>query len=189
MTLPTQLESERLILRRWKESDKKPFADLNTDPRVMEYFPRILSREEAEDLADYIEACFDKYNYGLWAVERKDNHNFIGFVGLWKPTFKAFFTPCVEIGWRLSFENWGHGFAPEAAMLSLADGFTRLKLKEIVSFTSLHNKKSIRVMEKIGLIQKGEFDHPTLPKKHFLKRHVLYAMSLDNWRDSIKTHH
>lgn len=181
MTLPEQLESERLILRRWKKSDIKPFAILNSDPKVMEFFPRILSEPETGNLVVFIEECFEKHDLGLWAVDRKDTKEFIGFVGLWIPTFKADFTPCVEIGWRLLYEHWGKGFAPEAAMVSLEDGFSRLNLDEIVSFTTKANKKSIRVMEKIGLSFKDEFEHPSLPEDHVLRPHVIYSITRDRW--------
>lgn len=183
-TLPKQLETKRLILRRWKESDFEPFARLNADKRVMEYFPQRLSEEQTKNLIDFIETSFDKHDMGLWAVEVKGTGDFVGFVGLWKPTFESKFTPCVEVGWRLLYEHWGNGYAPEAGLASLADGFDRLGLSQIVSFTSIHNKKSIRVMEKLGLSFQEEFDHPSIADGHILKRHVIYTISKTEWENN-----
>ena len=107
-----------------------------------------------------------------------DSRPFIGFVGLAAPRFDADFMPCVEVGWRLAAEHWGRGYAPEAALAALHHGFDVVGLDEIVSFTWVGNTKSRRVMEKIGLEERFEFDHPTLPG-HRLERHVLYAQRAD----------
>lgn len=118
----------------------------------------------------------EQYGYGFFAVERKDNGEFIGFTGLTHPGFEAEFTPCVEIGWRLSKQNWGQGFATEAAMACLKFGFQELGLNEIYSFTSVHNLRSEQVMKKIGMIKEGYFEHPLMDDGHFLKQHVLYKI-------------
>ena len=182
MSIPEKLETDRLILRRWLESDLEPFARLNGDKKVMELFPRLLTFEETREFIEYIEENFDKNQFGLWAVERKDHGQFIGFVGLWKPNFKASFTPCVEIGWRLAKEHWGNGFAPEAAEAVLEDGFGRIELDEIMAFTSVHNRKSIRVMEKLGMKMLDNFEHPQLPEGHFLRPHVRYGIEKSEWQ-------
>src|SRR4051812_11156108 len=109
------LTTTRLLLRPWKDSDLQPFAALNADPRVMEYMPKILTREESDALANGIRANFQRQGYGLWAVEVPGMAEFIGFVGLGHPRFDAHFTPCVEIGWRLAFDHWHKGYATEAA--------------------------------------------------------------------------
>lgn len=184
MAIPKTLETERLLLRRWKDSDLEPFAQLNGDKRVMELFPRMLTLEETRNFIEYIEDSFEKSQFGLWAVELKSTGAFIGFVGLWKPNFEASFTPCVEIGWRLAYEHWGNGYAPEAARAVLDDGFKRVKLNEIMSFTSIHNQKSIRVMEKLGLEKKDNFEHPQLPEGHFLRPHVRYSIKEKDWSSS-----
>src|SRR5579872_3736955 len=127
--------TERLHLRRWKESDKEMFAAMNADPVVMEFFPKLMSRAESDALANDIEARFEKQGFGLWAVELKDSGQFIGFVGLNVPKFEAPFMPAVEIGWRLAKEYWGKGYATEAANAVLDVAFNKLGLTEIVSFT------------------------------------------------------
>lgn len=142
-----ELCTDRLRLRRWTDQDREPFAALNADPIVMEFYPAMLSRTESDTFVDRIEDHFDKHGFGLWAVELTETREFIGYVGLWlwPATLEAPFTPAVEVGWRLAREFWGSGFAPEAARSAIADGFDRLAIKEIVSFTSTINAKSRRV--------------------------------------------
>ncbi len=173
------METERLRLRRWHESDREPFAELNADPVVMEYFTSTRTRVESDDLIDRIEAHFDQTGFGLWAVDVVASSEFAGYVGLWPPNFDAHFIPAVEVGWRLARRFWGQGFAPEAARAAVADGFQRLELDEIVSFTSATNLKSRRVMEKIGMTRdpSDDFEHPNVPAGDPLKPHVLYRIS------------
>jgi ribosomal-protein-alanine N-acetyltransferase len=174
----TSLETERLLLRRWKPSDQAPFAAMNADPVVMEYFPSTLTRAESDAFARRVELHFESHGYGLWAVEVADTGSFAGFVGLAPATFDAHFTPAVEVGWRLDTSHWGRGYAPEAARRVLDDGFGRLGLDEIVSFTAATNLRSRRVMEKIGMTHDGagDFDHPSVPEGSPLRRHVLYRL-------------
>jgi RimJ/RimL family protein N-acetyltransferase len=152
---------------------------MNADPRVMEYLPGLLSEEESGALTARIEDHFEQYGFGLWAVEICDVASFAGFLGLLVARFEARFTPCVEIGWRLSAKHWGHGYATEGARAALAFGFEALGLEEIVSFTVPGNRRSRRVMERIGMIRNpaDDFDHPLLPEGHPLRRHVLYRIT------------
>lgn len=176
MSHPTVLRTERLLLRHWKQGDRETFAAMNSDPRVMEFFPALISEEDSHASADRNQAHFAEHGYGLWAVEIPGEAEFIGFVGLWHPTFEAHFTPCIEIGWRLACDYWGRGYAPEAALASLKFGFETLGLDEIVSLTAPANLRSRRVMEKIGMSRNeaDDFDHPRVSDGHHLKRHVLY---------------
>jgi RimJ/RimL family protein N-acetyltransferase len=177
------IRTERLLLRRWRLLDRELFAHLNSDPLVMEHFPGVLSREESDAMVDRIETQFDEVGFGLWAIEAPDLAPFIGFVGLSVPNFQAHFTPAVEVGWRLDRSYWGHGFATEAANAALVDGFGRVGLSEIVSFTATENVKSIRVMERLGMTHDlaDDFEHPRLPEGHRLRRHVLYRLSQERW--------
>ncbi len=170
------LETPRLLLRPWRGEDREPYASLNADPVVMEHFPAVLTREQSDEHVDRIEIAFDEHGWGLWASERRDTGEFIGFIGLGIPRFEAPFMPAVEVGWRLARQHWGHGFAPEGATEVLHFALDDLGLDEVVSFTSVGNTKSRRVMEKIGLAHDpaGDFDHPSLPSGHPLGRHVLY---------------
>jgi 3-dehydroquinate dehydratase/shikimate dehydrogenase len=172
------LETERLVLRDWRPGDWEPFAALNADPRVMEWFPATLSRRESDALADSIEQRLAQQGWGLWAVEVPGVAEFIGFVGL-NPAQPILGYPAVEVAWRLACEHWGRGYAPEAASASLAYGFSALGLEEIVSFTTVANAKSRRVMEKIGMTRDGaaDFDHPRIAKGSPIRPHVLYRIS------------
>jgi RimJ/RimL family protein N-acetyltransferase len=172
------MRTERLLLRRWQSSDLDPFAAINTDPRVTEFLPGPLTRQESDALVSRIEADFDRNGFGLWALEICGVAPLAGFVGLSMPRFTAHFTPCVEIGWRIAAEHWGLGYATEAARAALAYGFDVVGLPEIVSFAVPSNIRSRRVMEKIGMVRDahGDFDHPSLLNGHPLQRHVLYRV-------------
>ena len=173
------LDTDRLVLRSWQPSDYQSFARLNSDPRVMEFFPTLLTQAESDANMRLMEEKIKKDGFCFWAAELKTNREFIGFIGLNIPGFETHFTPCVEIGWRLAYEHWGKGYAPEGAIACLKYGFEKLGLKEIVSFTTVNNLKSRRVMEKIGMTYdpKDDFDHPKLVEGHPLRRHVLYRIS------------
>ena len=177
------LETDRLILRTWSDDDLQPMLAINQDPKVMEYFPGLQDLETTKNFITKVNDHFNKYGYSLYACERKDTNEFIGFIGLLIADFKAHFTPAIEIGWRLSSKHWGQGFATEGAKAALDYAFRELKISEIVSFTTAGNAKSIRVMEKIGLQHNvnDAFDHPKLDDTSPLKRHVLYRLSREKY--------
>lgn len=177
------IETARLRLRNWSDDDLAVFAAMNADPRVMEHFPSTMTAEESKAAANRHRQNIESRGFGFWAVEVPGLAPFIGFVGLSVPRFEAHFTPCVEIGWRLAFEHWGKGYATEAARASLAFGFANLKLDEIVAFTVPANRRSRRVMEKIGMSRReaDDFDVPNLPEGHPIRRHVLYRLSRQEW--------
>ena len=181
MKHPKPIESERLILRPWRQEDFAPFAELNADPQVMEHFPSTMTREESNAFAKRCAKEIEERGWGLWAVSVKDGAPFIGYIGLAPVNFSAHFTPAVEIGWRLAHEFWGKGYATEGAKTALRYGFEVLRLEKIVSFTAIQNKRSQNVMEKIGLHHNpaDNFDHPRLPEGHPLRRHVLYQLKYD----------
>ena len=178
-----ELETERLILRQWKDSDYPLFAEMSSDPVVMEFYPSTLSREESDAMANKIKGLIADQSWGFWAVERKKDQEFIGFVGLHKPTYELPVTECVEVGWRLRKEYWGKGYATEAAKEALRFGFETLKLKEIYSFASVLNKRSWAVMERLNMSNTGNnFEHPSIPKGHSLREHVLYKITNEQWK-------
>jgi len=152
--------SARLGFRAWKPEDIPLLAAMNADPVVMEYFPKTYTYEETEAQVKRFNAHFLQYGYGFFAVDRLDTGSFIGFIGLNHASFAAFFTPCVEIGWRLTPSVWGAGFATEGAIRCLQFAFDELQLNEVFSFTALLNKRSEKVMQKTGMKKAGEFAHP-----------------------------
>ncbi|HEX4035096.1 MAG TPA: GNAT family N-acetyltransferase [Solirubrobacteraceae bacterium] len=179
---PVTLETERLLLRPWRAADRPPFAALNADEQVMEWFPYPLDAAQSDMLADAIEQRIAANAWGMWAVEVVGVADFIGFVGL-NHAAELLGYPAVEVGWRLAREHWGHGYAPEAAIASLAYGFDVLELGEIVAFTTPGNLKSRRVMEKIGMSHDGarDFDHPRIAPDSPLLRQVLYKIDRDSF--------
>jgi RimJ/RimL family protein N-acetyltransferase len=178
------ITTRHLLLRPWRDEDLTAFAAMNADPRVMEFFPSVRTRAETEAQVARIREHFDCHGFGYWAVEVPGVSPFIGFVGLGIPRFEAPFTPCVEIGWRLACEHWGHGYATEGARAALEFGFGKLGLEEIVSFTVPANLRSRRVMDRLGMIRSPaeNFEHPLVPEGHPLRRHVLYRLSRDQWK-------
>jgi len=170
------LQTSRLILRNWKQNDIEPFAILNSDPRVCEFLPNVLSQEETLTSVIKIQSHFKKHAFGLFAVELISTKTFIGFVGLKYFSFDSHFTPSVELAWRLSWENWGQGLATEAAQKVTQYGFETLGLPEILAITAKNNQGSRRVMEKLGMFTNEDenFLHPQLEYSHPLAEHVLY---------------
>ena len=180
-----EIETERLKLRQWKKEDRELLSEINSDPRVMEFFPKTLNRTESNKMFKRLKLLIVKQGWGFWAVELFDNNEFIGFVGLNKPTYDLPFSPCVEIGWRLSEKYWGKGYATEAAQGALEFGFTKLGLTEIVSFASVLNTKSIKVMKKLNMSNSEEyFNHPMIHKGSPLRKHCLYKVSLKEWKQT-----
>ena len=171
-----ELRTERLLMRRWRDADRAPFAAMNADPVVMEFLTKLLTREESDEFVDRIEHAFEERGWGLWAVEVAESGVFAGFVGLWPADFDAHFTPAVEIGWRLAHEHWGRGYATESAAAALDYGFRELQLREIVACTVPANTRSLAVMQRLGMTRSpnDDFDHPQLPAGHPLRRHVLF---------------
>ena len=171
------VRTERLMLRRWRDSDREPFAQLNADAEVMRFFPAPLTREQSDGLAARADALFDLHGYGLWALERRDTGEFIGFTGL-APMLEGIpGSGGVEVGWRLAESAWGQGFATEAATAALRFGFETLGLAEVNSITAVINIRSRKVMERLGLQVGGEFDYPKVPEPSPLRRHVRYTIA------------
>ncbi|MCF1503406.1 GNAT family N-acetyltransferase [Afifella sp. H1R] len=180
----SRLETERLILRPWQDSDRDFWADLNADPEVMRFFEKTRSRAESDAIFEKLKGHFLVHTFGFWVLERKTDGEPVGFAGLQHTDFEAPFTPAVEVGWRLKRAEWGKGYATEAATESLAYAFGPLALDEVISFTVTANVKSRRVMERIGMLRDRakDFDHPRLPEDSALRRHVAYSITREAWQ-------
>ena len=175
--------AKRLTLRQWRLEDRQTFRHMGQDLEVMRYFPSLLSFAESDHLAQRIYDLIDKQGWGFWAVELVKTEEFIGFVGLHKQEKSSGLpnTPFVEIGWRLSHEYWGKGYAHEAAQLALKYAFEVLNCEQVYAFTSLTNKPSRRLMTKLGMTDlKQDFDHPKVSVPS-LKRHCLYIIEYQQW--------
>lgn len=172
------LETLRLILRPWREEDRAPFAAMNADALVMKHFPAPLERPESDALMDALIGHFTDKGWGFWALEVPGVAPFAGFVGLEHVGGGAPFAPAVEIGWRLAHAHWGHGYATEGARACVDFAFRELKLPGIVSYTTPVNKRSRRLMERLGMHHDpaGDFDHPDIPAQNPACRQVLYRL-------------
>jgi RimJ/RimL family protein N-acetyltransferase len=180
----TEIQTKRLKLRQWQPRDYEPFAQLNNDPEVMAYYPSTLNEKESTAFAQKLALLISKRGWGFWAVELVSDKNFIGFAGLHEPEASLPFTPCTEIGWRLSKQYWGNGYATEAARAALQFAFDTLMLEEIVAFTSPLNVKSKAVMERLNMVNAAKnFNHPTIPEGHKLREQVLYNITRTQWTE------
>lgn len=177
------LRTGRLLLRPWRPADRAPFAALNADPQVMEFFPGMLTEEASDALAERCAAGIRTRGWGLWAAELPGIAPFIGFIGLAQAGPGLTCSGLVEVGWRLAAAYWGNGYATEGARAAVQFAFETLALPEVVSFTAVVNRRSQAVMERLGMRRDDAgFDHPRVPEDSALRRHVLYWLSRDAWR-------
>ena len=176
------LQTPRLILRQWQDSDISTFIAMNQDPRVMEFFPEVWSEEKSRSAVEKTREEFARNGFGKFALELKESGEFVGYVGLAEVNFDSHFTPAIEIGWRLASQHFGRGYATEAAREVLRFAFEELQLKEIVAFTVPQNSSSLNFMKKIGMTRdlNGDFFHPNIETKHKFASHVLYKITRTN---------
>jgi RimJ/RimL family protein N-acetyltransferase len=170
------IATDRLLMRRWLESDREPFAALNGDPETLQFFPETLDRAASDAFVDHIESRFDRQGYGLWALEVAETGEFIGYTGLNPMPDDVPGAGGVEVGWRLVRDAWHHGYATEAARAALGVAFDGVGLNEIWSMTAVLNEPSQAVMRRLGLTEVARFDHPRIPEGHPLQPHVTYHL-------------
>ncbi|HET7400398.1 MAG TPA: GNAT family N-acetyltransferase [Usitatibacter sp.] len=177
-----EIDTARLRLRQWRDADREPFAAMNSDPAVMEFFPSLQSRAVSDAAIDRWQAQFEARGWSNWAVELRESAEFVGFTGLTVPRPELPCSPCVEIGWRYARKAWGRGLATEAALACLRVAFGDLALPEVVSFTAVHNVRSRAVMERIGMTNANQdFEHPAIAEGHPLRLHCLYRIGREQW--------
>lgn len=171
-----EIRTDRLLLRQWRDADLLQLCSMNGDPKVMEFVGPVLSEDQSKAMMERSRQSWNERGYGRFAVEVPGVADVIGFVGLAVTRFESHFTPATEIGWRLSSDFWGYGYATEGAMAVKEFAVDELGLTEIVSFTAATNLRSRRVMEKIGLKRDpaDDFDHPNFSAGHPLRPCVLY---------------
>lgn len=171
------IETKRLVLRRWRDADREPFAQLNADPQTLVFFPSTLTRAESDALVDRIEARFKVHGYGLWALEIRETGQFIGFTGLAPMPDDVPGAGGTEIGWRLARPAWHRGYATEAALAARDVAFIGADLAELWSMTAVLNTPSQAVMRRIGMTEAARFEHPRIPDGSPLKPHVVYHLA------------
>jgi RimJ/RimL family protein N-acetyltransferase len=177
----SEVLTPRLLMRRWRESDRAPFAALNADPAVMRYFPAVLDRAESDRTIDRFEQRFDRQGFGLWALEVRATGEFIGFTGLNPMPDGLPGSGGQEVGWRLARRAWHRGYATEAATSALEVGFLGLGLPEIWSLTAVLNRPSEAVMKRLGMANHATCDHPALADGHVLRPHLVYRIGRESW--------
>jgi RimJ/RimL family protein N-acetyltransferase len=175
------MRTDRLIMRRWRDSDREPFAELNGDAETMQFFPSTMDRAGSDALVDRIEASFERQGFGLWALEVAATGRFIGFTGLNPMPDGVPGAGGMEVGWRLRKDAWHHGYATEAARAALGVAFDGARLDEIWSMTATLNEPSQAVMRRIGLTEHGFFEHPSVPEGSPIRPHVLYRIARADW--------
>ena len=171
-----RIRTDRLVLRRWRDADRDPYAALNADPEVMRYFPARLTRAESDASVDRIEALFERQGFGLWALEVAATAEFIGFTGLNPMPAGVPGAGDMEVGWRLARHAWHQGYATEAATAAAGVAFNGAGLDHIWSMTAVINRPSQAVMLRLGMTPHELFDHPVLPAGHPLRRHIAYRL-------------
>jgi ribosomal-protein-alanine N-acetyltransferase len=173
------LETPRLLLREWRDSDVEEWVAMSADPRVMEHFPSTYERAQSEASAARVRAALARNGYGWWAIDVKGGAAFAGVIVLQDIPFEAHFTPAIEVGWWLPYEHWGHGYATEGARAALDFAFGVLRRPEVVAITTPVNVRSQRVMQRLGMTRdlNGDFEHPHIEAGHPLRTHVLYRIA------------
>ncbi len=171
-----EIRTQRLLMRRWRASDRAPFAAMNADPEVMRYFPAALDRADSDQLIDRIEERFESQGFGLWALEILDSGEFIGFTGLNPMPADVPGSGDQEIGWRLARRAWHKGYATEAARAALDVGLNQLGLPVMWSMTAVINLPSQAVMQRLGMVPHRLFDHPRIAMGSALRPHVVYRI-------------
>ncbi len=170
------IRTDRLVMRRWRESDRDPCAAMNADPEVMRYFPAPLDRAASDASVDRMEDLFDRQGFGLWALEVAATAYFIGFTGLNPMPAGVPGAGGMEVGWRLARHAWHHGYATEAATAAVDVAFNGIGLDEIWSVTAVLNRPSQAVMLRLGMTPYELFEHPALEPGHPLRRHIAYRL-------------
>ena len=184
-TLTTlQLETARLILRPWRDSDRAPFTAMNADPIVMTYFASTMTPEESDASLARFQAAYDRDGFGFLVAELRGTEDFAGIIGAqtMRDAVPNLPQPTVEIGWRLPRALHGQGLATEGARATVDFCFNQLTLPEVVAVTALGNQASRRVMEKLGMTHRPDldFNHPRVPLNHPHHRHTLYQLRNPN---------
>ena len=177
------IRTERLVMRRWREPDREPYAALNADPEVMRYFPATLDRAASDASVDRIEDLFARQGFGLWALEVAATAEYIGFTGLNPLPAGVPGAGDMEVGWRLARRAWHHGYATEAAAAAVDVAFNGAGLDQVWSMTSVLNRPSQAVMLRLGMTPYALFEHPALEVGHPLRRHIVYRLQRpdDGW--------
>lgn len=185
-----RLETDRLILREWRDGDRVAFHAMSTDPRVMKFLGPAMTMADVDALIARLRGLQETLGHCFWAVERKADGRLIGWCGLIRGAKNTPIEDLVEVGWRFAFENWGQGYAREAASASIDWAFAHLPDDEVWAITVNDNANSWGLMERLGMHRHADkaFDHPNVPDGSPLKAHITYSIGRDEWTASASSH-
>jgi RimJ/RimL family protein N-acetyltransferase len=175
--------SARLGFRNWILADIDKLHEINSDEKVMEFFPAMPTKEQTTAFVVRMQEQFATQGFCYFAVDKLETGALIGFIGFSLQTFEAAFTPCIDIGWRISSRDWNQGYATEGANRCLEYAFDVLKIDHVFAIAPKINVKSAHIMTKIGMQKQYEFEHPLLLNVEQLKTCVLYKINRI-WRSS-----
>ena len=177
-------QTERLIIRDWRDEDRPVFAAIVANPQARVHQPGLVSRAESDAFIDRQIETIERIGCGFAVVERKSDGAVIGDGGIRPVPDNLPFSGAgsFEIGWQLDPRYFGLGFATEAARGWLEHGFLVLRLGQVVAYTATINTPSENVMKRIGMTRDRarDFDHPKLPECHPLRPHIVYSISNPN---------
>ncbi|AHE54193.1 GNAT family N-acetyltransferase [Sphingomonas sanxanigenens] len=173
------IDTDRLVLRRWRDADLPAFRAQDADPRVRRFMGPLLTPEQSDAVRERHRGYERSHGLGFFTVERRTDGAVIGFCGL-KPGAPG--TPIegeVEIGWLFGADYWGQGYAVEAARAALGWGWATLAVPSIAAITTAANTASRRVMDRLGMVHvpADDFIHPLLAGDAALSAHVTYRVS------------
>lgn len=160
------LETERVKLRDWEDSDLEDFARINRDPLIMEYYPTRLDDKASAALVKHFQEHIDKKGFGFFALESKEDGRFMGFSGLAEVPKSLPCAPAVELAWRLDYDYWGKAYASEIARGLIAYGFETLQLEEIVAYCVTEHHRAKHLLEKLGFTSTGKDDFKYAPNRN-----------------------
>lgn len=181
-----RLETERLILRDWRDRDRIAFHAINTDPRVMRFLGPLLTLDDIDALIDRLRTMQESQGHCFWAVERKSDERLIGWCGLIRGASQTPIENQLEVGWRFAFDMWGQGYAQEAASAAIDWAFHHLPDEAVWAITVDDNDRSWGLMERLGMTRQVAlgFDHPNVPEGSPLRPHVTYRIDKAGWAQS-----
>jgi RimJ/RimL family protein N-acetyltransferase len=171
--MTTELHTPRLLLRQWRDTDRRPWHALNADPEVREFLGDPLTRADADAVLNFFRADLETRDWGWWALALRDTGELIGMAGLDPVDEDQDFTG-VELGWRLARSHWGRGYATEAGRAVIAHAFEVLRFPELLAITAAANSRSQSVMRRLGMTHVRDFTDPTQPPH--LAASVLYQI-------------
>ncbi len=178
-----RIETERLILREWRDGDREPFYAMSSDPKVMATLGPLMSRAESDALIDRVQARQVAHGHTFWALESKADQSLLGWCGIVIAIEGLPITGLPEAGWRLAHHAWGNGYAREAAVASLDWAFDVGRYDRVWAITSANNTASWGLMERLTMSRDHsmDFDHPNVAEGSPLKKHITYSIGRDQW--------